>query len=189
MLAPAHVEEVFTLAAATPAPVPPAASETLAQSSPAPAPALPDTPAEATGAGGPFGSRVVITDSVPRARFGEFLESENLAGFPPEIDQPVRIGKPLVVPYPPRALRERREDTVVLWAVVDADGIVEKFHFAEGTPEFVRAVTLALRTTRFVPAENNGSVIRFYILLELQFRIDARSGDASASGVVTAAPR
>ena len=132
---------------------------------------------------------MAIIDRVPRARFGEFLESENLAGFPPEIDEPVRIGQPLVVPYPPRALREGREDTVVLWAVVDTDGIVEKVHFAEGTPEFVRAVTLALSTTRFVPAENDGSVIRFYMLLELQFRIDAPGGEVAASGVVTAAPR
>lgn len=194
MLAPAHVEDPVTVAAATP--TPPEAvnritdsSDTIAPSRPAPAPTPQETHTKASGAGGPFEPRVVISDSVPRARFGEFLEGDVLAGFALEVDEPARLGQPLVVPYPPGALRERREDTVVLWAVVDAQGHLEKVHFTEGELEFKRAVLRVLAATRLVPAKNDGIAIRHYVTLELQFRIDTPGQDASASNVVTAEPR
>ncbi len=123
---------------------------------------------------------VIVNDRVPRARFGDALD-DALGEFPVEIDAAVVLPGKLEVPYPPAALAARRQDTVLVYAVIDPQGVVEETRVVEGTPEFAAAVEAALATMRFVPAHDHGQNIRFYVTLEFAFRIEG-------AGVTSDAP-
>ncbi len=125
---------------------------------------------------------VTVNDRVPHSSFGEALDGDALAGFPIEIDAGVVLPGKLEVPYPPAALAAHREDRVLVWAVIDAEGAVEQTHVVEGTPEFAAAVEAALATMRFIPAHDLGRNLRFYVTLEFLFRIEgAGAADAAAA--------
>jgi TonB family protein len=134
---------------------------------------------------------VSVTDRFPIARFGDFLEGDRLVGFPREIDAPVRLPGKLEVSYPPAALAAREEGTILAFAVIAADGSVEQSHLLSEQPsaELGKAVDDLLRRTRFIPAEDGGKAIRFYVTLEFTFRIesDARkvTADSGASESLT----
>jgi hypothetical protein len=104
--------------------------------------------------------------------------------FPVEIDQPVRLLAMPDVPYPPAALEARREDSVLAWVAVSAEGEPEEVVIAEGAPDFVGTVSEALLKARFLPAETDGRPIRFYAIL----RIDFRNGDVRTDEGASAKP-
>jgi outer membrane biosynthesis protein TonB len=125
-------------------------------------------------------SRVVMTDRIPHARFGEALDGDTLREFPAEIDAGVIVPDKVEVPYPPAALAARKEGSVLAWAVIDEGGAVEATHIVEGDPEFAEAVASMLATMRFVPAHDLGKKLRYYVTLEFEFRIDAPGGTSAA---------
>ncbi len=151
-----------------------------------PAPPVPNmaraSPATGTGERSPVGWRphVLVSDRVPRARFGEALDGDALAAFLTEVDAGVVLPDRFDVPYPQAALAARKEGTVLAWAVVDDQGKVDDVHVVDGDPEFAEAVDTALRATRFGPARNLGRNVPFYVTLEFEFRLDALGGKAAA---------
>ena len=135
-------------------------------------------------AGNPGGGgrvpRVIVDDSVPRARFDEALEGGALAGFPAEVESPVRLPGKLAVPYPRTALEARREGTVLAWAIVNRQGVVEEMDIVSGQGDFNAVVRETLSRTRLVPARDGGTTLRFYVLLKFDFRLEGR-GEAGAT--------
>ena len=128
---------------------------------------------------------VIVNDRVARARFGEALDGDVLAQFPVEVDAGIVLPGKLEIPYPPGALAARREDAVLVWAIVDAQGAVEETHVVEGTPEFAEAVEAALSEMRFAPAHDLGQNIRYYITLEFEFRIEGAGAPVAAPDTAT----
>ena len=125
--------------------------------------------------------RVIVDDSVPRARFGEALEGEALSGFPAEVEFPVRLPGKLAVPYPRTALEARREGTVLAWAIVDRSGVVEETTIISGQGDFNEVVRETLARTRFIPARDGGTTLRFYVMLKFDFRLEDRGEPAATS--------
>ena len=167
-----------------PTPVEPPPADTLkasahtaiAQAEPLPEPttAVPAKVAPITDAHTPvgWGPRIVINQRPPRARFGTAFDSDELAGFPIEVDAAVVAPDQMDIPYPPSALAARKEGTVLAWAVIDEQGAVEATHMVEGDPEFADAVESVLAKIRFIPAHDLGKTLRYYITLEIEFRIE-----------------
>lgn len=89
--------------------------------------------------------------------------------FPAEIAQGVRFATRPDVKYPEDALAARRPGSVTAFVIVDAKGTVEEVSIVEGTPEFAQPVQDALLATRFRPAEDRGTPIRFYTMLRFDF--------------------
>jgi TonB family protein len=102
------------------------------------------------------------------ARLGDYL-SRQLSEFPVELDFPVRLNESIRVHYPAAALAAGREDSVVVWVVVDAQGIPDEIAVVEGSDEFADAVVAAVKAAHFIPARNNLQPIRFPVSLEFQF--------------------
>ena len=125
--------------------------------------------------------RVIVDDSVPRARFGEALEGGALSGFPAEVEFPVRLPGKLAVPYPRTALEARREGTVLAWAIVDPQGVVEETNIVSGQGDFNEVVRETLARTRFIPARDRGATMRFYVTLKFDFRLEDRGGPTAMS--------
>ena len=125
--------------------------------------------------------RVVVDDRVPRARFGVALEGEALSSFPAEVEFPVRLPGKLAVPYPRTALEARREGTVLAWAIVDRQGVVEETNIVSGQGDFNEVVRETLARTRFIPARDGGTTLRFYVMLKFDFRLEDRGGPTAAS--------
>jgi len=157
-------------------PPPPAAPAAPAESLPAPETGAPAMPAATTDAHVEFGVTAIL------GRLGDALQMRSLHEFPAEIETPVRHADAIDVEYPPLALEERREATVVAWVVVDAEGRVEEISIPEGGPEFGEAVQNALLRAAFVPARDGGKPIRYYTMLEFRFRL----GGPDAAGVTLA---
>ncbi len=116
-------------------------------------------------------------------RFGEALDDETLWEFPGG-SRRRRSPSPASSKSPIRRRRSRahREDTVLVWAVIDPEGAVEQTHVVEGTPEFAAAVEAVLSTMHFIPAHDLGRNIRFYVTLEFDFRIE---GAGTPNGAAT----
>lgn len=115
------------------------------------------------------------------SRLGDLLarwQSE----FPIEIAMPVRVYGKMEVPYPPAALERRIEGSVVAWATIHPDGVVEDIQIVEGDAVFREAVTEAIRNGRYYPAANGGKLISYPIALEFVFSLrDATAAAATAS--------
>lgn len=175
-LAPAVVPSPEAAVASPPtaAPVPSPPLE-IARVDPVVARPAPGAPA---GEPSPVGwkPRIVVNDRVPRARFGETLEGDALAAFPIEVDVAIVLPERMEIPYPRDALAARKEGAVLVWAVIDEHGAVAETHVVEGDPEFAEAVESSFARTRFAPARNLGRNIRFYVTLEIEFRLDAGGG-------------
>ena len=129
--------------------------------------------------------RIVLDASVPRTRFGGTFDNGALDEFPGEVDAAVGIPDRIEIPYPPGALATGQEATVIAWAVIDQNGAVESTHVVDGPPEFSDAVESALARTVFIPARNKGTNIRFYVMLAIDFRIDA-GGSVAVDKAATA---
>lgn len=107
-------------------------------------------------------------------------------GYLIEVEKPVRVLRMPEVAYPQVALEAQREGTVVVWLAIDRDGAIEDVVVDSGLPAFVDAVMDALPSAKFLPAEERGELIPFYIALQFDFRI---AGGATASpGAVAAEP-
>ena len=89
--------------------------------------------------------------------------------FPIEIAQGVRLAAKPDVKYPEDALAARRQGFVLAFVIVDATGAVEEVSIVEGAPEFAQPVQDALLATRFRPAEDRGTPVRFYTMLRFDF--------------------
>lgn len=153
----------------TPVVVPPPAVAPAppAESVPAPETVAPAMPTATTDAHVEFGVTAIL------GRLGDALQMRSLHEFPAEIDTPVRHADAIGVQYPPLALEEKREGTVVAWVIVDAEGRVEEISIPEGGPEFGEAVQNALLSATFLPARDGGKPIRYYTMLEFRFRLGA----------------
>ncbi|MBK9116813.1 MAG: energy transducer TonB [Betaproteobacteria bacterium] len=103
-----------------------------------------------------------------------------------EVEKPVRVLNLPEVPYPPEALAAGRQDTVVAWVAIDREGAIEDVVIDSGEPEFADAVLAALPTAKFLPAEERGELVPFYILLQFDFR--TARGTATAPAAVAAEP-
>jgi periplasmic protein TonB len=125
--------------------------------------------------------RIVVNDRVPRARFGDALDGDALAAFLTEVDAGVGLPQRFNVAYPRAALAARKEGSVLVWAVIDAQGRVDSVHVVEGDPEFAEAVEEALKAAPFVPARNLGEPVPFYVTLEFEFRLDATGGSLATA--------
>ena len=123
----------------------------------------------------------MVDDRVPRARFGEALERGALSDFPAEVELPVRLPGKLAVPYPRTALEARREGTVLAWAIVDRQGVVEETNIVSGQGDFNEVVRETLARTRFIPARDGGTTLRFYVMLKFDFRLEDRGGPTATS--------
>jgi len=102
-----------------------------------------------------------------------------------EVEKPVRVLQMPEVPYPPEALRAGRQDTVVAWVAIDREGAIEDVVIDSGEPEFAEAVRAALPTAKFLPAEERGEIVPFYIVLQFDFRM-AGGTSGVAAGVAPA---
>jgi TonB family protein len=89
--------------------------------------------------------------------------------FPAEIAQGVRLAAKPEVKYPEDALAARRQGSVLAFVIVDAKGAVEEVSIVEGAPEFAQPVQDAILATRFRPAEDRGTPVRFYTMLRFDF--------------------
>ncbi len=104
-----------------------------------------------------------------------------------EVEKPVRVLSVPEVPYPPEALRAGRQDTVVAWIAIDREGAIEDVVIDSGEPEFAQAVLAALPKAKFLPAEERGEIIPFYIVLQFDFRT-AGGANGAAADASTATP-
>lgn len=102
-----------------------------------------------------------------------------------EVEKPVRMLKRPEVNYPPEALSAQRQGTVVAWIAINTDGNVDEVIISSGTEEFAEAVREALPSARFLPAEERGQIIPYYIVLSIDFRSGVPT---TASTAVRSAP-
>ncbi len=99
-----------------------------------------------------------------------------------EVEYPARLLSMPQVVYPPAALELQRGDSVVVWLAIDRKGAVEDTVFVAGLPGFIDAVSEALQSAKFLPAEERGEIIPFYIVLQFDFKA-ARAATATAGNV------
>ncbi len=144
---------------------PPPVPATPAPSSVAPAP-----PHEATQASLTLGHIGMAEDYAAVSGLPEQLALRTQSEFLIEVDKLVRVVRNPDVVYPPEALKARREGTVVAWMAVNADGSLEEIAITSGALEFATAVQEALPTARFLPAENGGQTVPFYLIMTFEFR-------------------
>ncbi len=147
---------------------------------PAPPAAAPANPAPATAE--PRPPQAAEQASLTLGRIRAALSYSRLSGLPEElvlrsqseflieVDKLVRVARNPDVIYPPDALKARREGTVVAWLALDREGAVMETIIVSGEPEFAAAVEAALPTARFLPAENGGQTVPFYLIMTFEFR-------------------
>ncbi len=122
-------------------------------------------------AGVPLDIPVEAEPVIAITRIGDELLKRTMEEFPVEIGWPVRIHGKIRARYPPAALEAGREDTVIVWVVVDAQANVEEIQVVEGAEEFVDAAIDAVKAAQFHPAALDGVGISFPIALEFRFAL------------------
>ena len=137
---------------------------------PAPVPGEPAPPRAATQATLTLGQIRVAENYAALSGLPEELVLRTQGEFLIEVDQLVRVVRNPDVMYPADALKARRIDTVVAWLALDREGTVVETIIVSGEPEFAAAVEAALPTARFLPAENGGATVPFYLILTFEFR-------------------
>jgi protein TonB len=88
----------------------------------------------------------------------------------------VREPKPLrVVPpvYPKLASKARVKGTVVLEAVLTADGTVDEIHVISGHPLLVQAAVDCIRQWRYEPTYLNGEPVAVILMAKINFELGA----------------
>lgn len=184
VLAPAQTSaEPAMVAAAAPSVItakeaPPSAPPSASSAAPSVAP---ETAAPKARRRGVAAIAVIGEPITDKTRLGSYL-SRQLSEFRAEIDRPVRLRAPIVVPYPTAALRAGREDSVSLWIVVDDAGQADEVNVIEGAQEFVNDVVAAVFAAKFEPAEQALQPIRYPIALEFRFRVTDPDAVAQANG-------
>jgi TonB family protein len=138
---------------------------------PVPIPAsAPQAPSPIPGAVGAIDLRADGQPLEDRVRLGDLL-TRQMSEFPVELDFPVRLNQTIRARYPPGALAAGREDTVVVWIVVNPQGMADEIQITEGSEEFANAVRAAVNEARFLPAQNNLVKIRYPVSFEFHFVI------------------
>ena len=90
----------------------------------------------------------------------------------PDGAQPPRLLPGATVPpYPPAARADRKSGTVVLKAIVYADGTIGDVRVLEGDEPFVSAAMTAVRSWRYEPARLNGQPIAVYREIRIPFKL------------------
>lgn len=185
LVAPPTQAEVAVAAIPTPAPEVVSAPVTRMKAPTVPANPNPRAPAPADPA--PVPVKPLPPPDAPQASLtlGQIRMAENYAGlsglpeelvlrtqgeFLIEVDKLVRVVRNPDIDYPPDALQARREGTVVAWMALDREGTLMEIIIVSGEPEFAAAVEAALPTARFLPAENGGETVPFYLIMTFEFR-------------------
>jgi hypothetical protein len=131
-----------------------------------------DDPADATPASArhaPSGPVAAIAEVLAdHGRLGALLTRE-LAQFPTEIDSPVRIAEPIVVPLPAEAIAGAGDSSIVVWAIVMADGSVDTALLADGDESLAEPILAAVKAARFIPAVSRLQPRDYPISLEFRF--------------------
>ena len=73
--------------------------------------------------------------------------------------------------YPPSALAERVEGTVLLYAVIDANGTVRELQPLNGPPALIPAALAAVRQWRYSPSLQNGRPIQTERQIKIVFQL------------------
>jgi TonB family protein len=125
-------------------------SRTETQASPLPQ-VQPSAPAAAAPQPQQTASQPPASAPQPAVREGDVVDVT-------ELDRPVVATSPIRVPYPPLALQQRIQTTVIVTTLVDEDGRVADVKVLKGDPRFGfnDAAIRALRNTRFTPPTKNG---------------------------------
>ena len=123
----------------------------------------------------------LLTD---HSRLGPLLGRE-MAEYPTEIDSPVRLDDPIVVRLPSGIRPNEADASIVVWAIVLADGSVDTALLAEGDESVAEPVLAAVKAARFVPARSRLQPRDYPVSLE--FRFSAKSPEDHAQRVVSAA--
>lgn len=137
---------------------------------PAPVPTEPAPPRDATQASLTLGHIRMAENYAGLSGLPEELVMRTQGEFLIEVDKLVRIARNPDLVYPPDALKAKREGTVVAWLALDREGAVTETIIASGEPEFAAAVEATLPTARFLPAENGGETVPFYLIMTFEFR-------------------
>ncbi len=145
-------------------------SAATAPASPAPVPVEPAPPQDATQASLTLGHVRMAENYAGLSGLPEELVLRTQGEFLIEVDKLVRIARNPDLAYPPEALQAGRQGSVVAWLALDRDGAVTETIIVSGEPEFAAAVEAALPTARFLPAENIGETVPFYLIMTFEFR-------------------
>ena len=122
----------------------------------------------------------LLTD---HSRLGPLLGRE-MAEYPTEIDSPVRLDDPIVVRLPAGTRPSEPDASIVVWAIVLADGSVDTALLAEGDESVAEPVLAAVKAARFVPARSRLQPRDYPISLE--FRFSANAPEDAPQRVVSA---
>jgi periplasmic protein TonB len=91
--------------------------------------------------------------------------------LPDGAEPPRLMAGATVPPYPAAARAERKSGTVVLKAIVYADGTIGDIRVLEGDEPFVSAALTAVRSWRYQPARLNGQPIAVYREIRIPFKL------------------
>ena len=123
----------------------------------------------------------ILTD---HSRLGPLLSRE-MSQYPTEIDSPVRLDDPILVRLPSGIRPSEPDASIVVWAIVLADGSVDTALLAEGDESVAEPVLAAVKAARFVPARSRLQPRDYPISLE--FRFSANAPEDAPQRVVSAA--
>ena len=130
----------------------------------------PEVPRALTKASLPLGGIRIAANYAALSGFPEELMLRTQTQFLIEVDKLVRVVRNPDVIYPAGALEAKREGTVVVWLALSREGGVEEVVVVSGEPEFAAAVEAALPSAQFLPAENGGETVPFYLIMTFEFR-------------------
>jgi hypothetical protein len=91
--------------------------------------------------------------------------------FPKAAAVPPQLVNPLVVPYPTRAARARREARIDVLLIVDSSGKVLETTLVPDDPVFGPTVQAALAGAQFKPAEVDSRPTTHWVILEFVFKM------------------
>jgi protein TonB len=170
--------------------IPPAAPP---PSAPAPAPSATSIPTEApptvlpeapapppSTAFGPPGSLPVSGPGSPVPTMGVINKPTLSVAPPPRAPEPRRVGGDVAAParitykapmYPPTAQAARIEGTVILEAVIDAQGVVQNVRVLRSVPLLDRAAIEAVQQWRYTPTRLNGVAVPIVMTVTVTFSL------------------
>jgi TonB family protein len=184
-----QASKAYTLRQANPASQNKTAASADVASSPAPKPAM---AGEASGRASEselvvYQNGQVVFPKTPAGKDAQQQISPMAAGVKPAAETtkvqatgPVRIAPEVSVgyvtsrvepDYPEHARAQRIQGSVVLDALIGADGTVRKFTAIHGDPELASAASAAVRQWRFKPYMRNGQSADFQTRITVDFRL------------------
>ncbi|MGB6821003.1 MAG: energy transducer TonB [Candidatus Acidiferrales bacterium] len=117
--------------------------------------------------------------------------AEAEAATPSEMPKRVLIGEDVleghiahrVLPvYPPEALTQRLEGSVILHTIIAPDGTVQSMDATSGNPVFIPAAETAVRQWRFNPVLLNGQPVTVDTTITVQFHLASQAAATSQPG-------